>query len=96
MAQSCKSWGEHEIDHILLIDGDYDTNINQNEVSEVRYVTLDEMRLILRDDNMLLTPWFRAIATDGYLMSWWSELLKNGLEEPSNGPKDIIRMGLLV
>ena len=34
-ASSCKKWGEHEIDYVLLAQRDVSLNLNSNEVSQV-------------------------------------------------------------
>jgi len=85
-APSDELWGEHEVDYILFCQkdlGDLDS-MNPNEVSEVQYVTRDDLRSILDTRTMRmasgavspvkLTPWFEMIARSGLLFSWWDQL----------------------
>ena len=45
-ARMNEDWIEREIDHILIIQADVDLSINQNEVSEIKWVTKDELESI--------------------------------------------------
>ena len=67
-------WGEHEIDYILFIKCQIEPtlHINQEEVSDYEYVSLDQLKTfmydeanVLRDDKMLFSPWFRGIMENG-------------------------------
>ncbi len=67
-------WIEREIDHILMIKADVDVEINQNEVSEVRWVTQDELEEMLVADiqgDGEIAPWFRCIASRLMNSDWW-------------------------
>lgn len=69
-------WGEHEIDYILFIKADVDLNLNLNEVSEHRYVSLQEFPQFyksLATDGISVTPWFQLI-TSNFLLHWWKNL----------------------
>lgn len=78
-------FGEHEIDYILMCQLDAVTlHINQDEVSETRWVSADELRAFLASaaapnnessggDSPLITPWFRFIA-HRFLWPWWDGL----------------------
>lgn len=71
-------FGEHEIDYILFIKGDYDLQPNANEVKAVRYVSMYELKELLAEEmnpnsGVLLTPWFKLIS-DKFLFDWWSKL----------------------
>ncbi len=75
-------WGEHEVDYILVGTADVTTNINENEVCEVRYVARDELQGLLAAEDrgeIELSPWFRLIA-QRWLPTWWDALLKGELE----------------
>ncbi len=42
-------WGEHEVDYILVATKDVELEINPNEVSEAKYVSLAELEEMLAD-----------------------------------------------
>ena len=42
-APSDDTWGENEIDHILVAKKDVQLNLNPSEVCEVKYMTYDEI-----------------------------------------------------
>ena len=68
-------WGEHEIDYILFIKCEQEPtlNINEEEVSDYEYVSLNQLKdymyndeVVLREsDKMLFSPWFRGIMENG-------------------------------
>ncbi|CAK4072377.1 unnamed protein product [Aphanomyces euteiches] len=68
-----ENWSEYEVDHILLIRADVKYNLNPNEVAEVRYVARDELASVLKDESLLISPWFRLIS-EGLLPQWWDDL----------------------
>lgn len=75
-APSCGEWGEHEIDSILFLKGDFELQPNENEVQAVRFVTPEELRQLMLEaekGEVLLTPWFRLIC-EHFLFEWWSQL----------------------
>merc|ERR1711935_303829 len=58
-------WGEHEIDYILLIKTDARVsldNVNVEEVSDTKYVSREECVQMLKNDDLLWSPWCRVIA----------------------------------
>ena len=65
-ARMNKDWIEREIDHVLIIQADVELSINQNEVSEIKWVTKDELESILVGRRLKfdgeIAPWFRCIA----------------------------------
>jgi len=70
-------WIEREIDHILLIQADVDIKINQNEVSEIKWVSKQELRQILAGDIDIggeIAPWFRCIAERVMTDEWWDSI----------------------
>lgn len=76
-------WGEHEIDYILFLQKDIPFVPNAEEVSEVKYVSQDELRSIIEEGekgNLLVTPWFRLIVNN-FLWKWWDALLSDTLKE---------------
>jgi len=68
------SWGEHEIDYILLVQAQVDLAPNADEVDDVRYVTPAELEAMMRPESGLRwSPWFRIIA-ERFLPQWWADL----------------------
>ena len=46
-------WGEHEIDYILFAVGDPGMELNGEEVSEVMWVGMEELKEMFEDPDML-------------------------------------------
>ena len=70
-------WIEREIDHILVIQADVDIKINQNEVSEIKWVSKQELDQILAGDIDIggeIAPWFRCIAERVMTEEWWDSV----------------------
>ena len=70
-------WIEREIDHILVIQADVDIKINQNEVSEIKWVSKQELDQILAGDIDIggeIAPWFRCIAERVMTDEWWDSI----------------------
>ena len=70
-------WIEREIDHILVIQADVDIKINQNEVSEIKWVSKQELHHILAGDIDIggeIAPWFRCIAERVMTDEWWDSI----------------------
>lgn len=68
-------WGEHEIDYILFarVDG-LDFTPNPEEVRDTKWVTLQELRDMMKPESGLLwSPWFRIIV-ERFLPAWWADL----------------------
>jgi len=68
-------WIEREIDHILIIKADVELNINENEVSDVKWVSEEELESILVSEDLSdgeIAPWFRCIASRIMTEEWWS------------------------
>ena len=66
-------FGEHEIDYILFIKGDYSINYNKNEIKSHKYVEEKELLKILKNEDYKFTPWFKLIC-DQFIFKWWSHL----------------------
>ncbi|EFA76790.1 isopentenyl-diphosphate D-isomerase [Heterostelium album PN500] len=69
-------WGEHEIDHIVVIKRKIDVTPEPNEVMDYKYVSweeLQEMFAAADRKEIKLTPWFRLIA-ENHLEKWWKDL----------------------
>ncbi|XP_071101999.1 isopentenyl-diphosphate Delta-isomerase 1-like [Haliotis cracherodii] len=71
-----KTWGEHEIDYILLSQRDVDLVPNENEVKDYKFVSRKDLKDLLEtadEKGILLTPWFRLVANT-FLFGWWDHL----------------------
>ena len=58
-----------------MLQRDVDVTINDNEVKKILYVDQHELRdlLSLKDQGVLVTPWFKLIC-DKFLFQWWNSL----------------------
>jgi len=77
-ARSCDKWCENEIDYVIFVRGEVDLSaLNEDEVCETRYVTLNELKEFMKsadtDPELLFTPWFRFIC-ENFLDKWWHNL----------------------
>ena len=73
-----EQWVEHELDHILFAraPSGMKMNANPNEVSQLEWVTQDELEIWLSDNPQrsgVIAPWFRLIA-ENILPEWWGNL----------------------
>ena len=68
-------WGEHEVDYILFFQTNQTVPIHANpdEVSEYRFVGLDELQRMMERPGGLWSPWFRGIMDRGG-WDWWRDL----------------------
>ena len=71
-------FGEHEIDYVLFVKGDFKIEPNSNEVKATRYLTMYELKEFLEEEKdqnsgILLTPWFKLIC-ERFLFDWWANL----------------------
>jgi geranylgeranyl diphosphate synthase type I len=79
-ARMNETWIEREIDHILVIQADVDLNPNPNEISEVKWVTEEELEAMLIDEDNtagVIAPWFRCIAARVMNEGWWNAIGDN-------------------
>lgn len=70
-------WGEHEIDHILVIQREVDLNPEPNEVQRVRYVDPTQLEALLAAGDRgeeRVSPWFAKIARHLLIPKWWTDL----------------------
>ena len=63
-ARQDEDWIEREVDHCLVIHTDVDVNPNPNEVSEIKWVSQEDLEemLVADDPENVIAPWFRCIA----------------------------------
>lgn len=66
-------WGEHEIDYVLFIQGDFKIRPNSNEISAYSFVQRTELDSYLPTLDGPLTPWFKLILRHR-LRLWWQHL----------------------
>jgi isopentenyl-diphosphate Delta-isomerase len=74
-------WGEHEIDYVLIChpDCEVEVNPNPNEVAEVRWFNMKEMKDWMKINTNeevrieKVSPWYRIIH-DTFLYKWWNSL----------------------
>ncbi len=74
-ARSDETWGENEVDYILLVRVRRDATPlapNANEVSHTQWVSRDRLAAMLTDGTVL-TPWFRLLC-EHFLFKWWDAL----------------------
>ena len=69
------SWGEHEMDYILLIRTNEALDVvpNAEEVDDWKYVNAQELKDMMEDKDLLWSPWFRIIEKE-FLHTWWENL----------------------
>lgn len=69
-------WGEHEIDYILFIQLDKEPAITPNpeEVDGTCWVSASELKAMMKQPDLLWSPWFRIIADRWLIPEWWSNL----------------------
>jgi len=76
-ADSDDVWCEHEIDYLLVSCRDAASSKecipNVDEVSELRWVSKEELLHNLSHEPQSFTPWFRAIC-NRFLFHWWENL----------------------
>jgi isopentenyl-diphosphate delta-isomerase len=68
-------WGEHEVDYILFLQVQDEVPVipNPEEVSDYKYVSLDELKAMMEEPGLLWSPWFRGIMDRGG-WDWWADL----------------------
>ncbi|KAI5665816.1 hypothetical protein M9H77_15669 [Catharanthus roseus] len=87
-APSDGKWGEHEVDYLLFIVRDVEVTPNPDEVANIKYVTRDDLKELLRkadagEESLKLSPWFRLVV-DNFLLNWWDHVEKGTLKEAAD------------
>ena len=72
-------WGEHEIDHVLILRPPKGVVLkpNPNEIESVKWVTPSELKSFFENakaNGDLVAPWFELIAKTFLLPKWWDNL----------------------
>ena len=52
---------EHELDHVFIGEYEGNFNLNQDEVSEVRYITMEDLNIEVSSNPENFTEWFKII-----------------------------------
>ncbi|KAK8833600.1 hypothetical protein WA577_001532 [Blastocystis sp. JDR] len=87
-AASDDTWGENEIDHVLVIKKNVEFKVNPEEVAEARFFTKEEVEHLLDEGDAgreKVSPWFSRI----------SRYYLNTLFEGSEDPKRIVKDGIV-
>jgi len=68
-------WGEHEVDYILFFKTDQEVPLvpAPDEVSDYKYVSLQELKDMMAEPGLLWSPWFCGIMERGG-WDWWADL----------------------
>jgi len=68
-------WGEHEVDYILFLKVDKEVPIvpTPDEVSDYKYVSMQELKDMMKEPGLLWSPWFCGIMERGG-WDWWADL----------------------
>jgi isopentenyl-diphosphate delta-isomerase type 1 len=67
-------WGEHEVDYILFCQmPEPALDLDPEEVSDHKYVTIQELKDMMEDPALLWSPWFLGIMDKGGF-DWWQDL----------------------
>jgi farnesyl-diphosphate farnesyltransferase len=79
-ARMDETWGEHEVDYILIAQPKEDVTVkpNANEVGEYRYFSKESLKRFVRkaangESADLISPWFGLIESH-FLHKWWDAL----------------------
>ena len=72
-ARQDEDWIEREVDHCLVIHTDFDVKPNPNEVSEIKWVSQEDLEemLVADDPENVIAPWVRCIAARIMNDDWW-------------------------
>jgi isopentenyl-diphosphate delta-isomerase len=83
-------WGEHEVDHVLLIRAQVTLDLNLNEVRATRWFTGPELDAF-RKTKTAFSPWFARIANQ-LLPVWWAKLERDGSCKSAAPVQAIVQM----
>jgi len=63
-------WIEYEIDYVIATHADIEIKPNENEVSDHKWLSKEELEVFCLEESNIIAPWFLAII-DLYLSKWW-------------------------
>jgi isopentenyl-diphosphate delta-isomerase type 1 len=67
-------WGEHEVDYILFLKvPEPVVRANPEEVSNSKYVSIQELKDMMATPGLIWSPWFQGIMERGGF-AWWEDL----------------------
>jgi len=73
-------WGEHEVDYVLfyVVPNKESIRVNHHpdEIDDIKWLTKSELVEMLKDEDLLFSPWFRLIAERWLIPvgGWWDDL----------------------
>lgn len=77
-------WGEHEVDYILFCQMPEPTlNVDPEEVANVQYVSIAELKAMMESGQHTWSPWFLGIMERGGF-AWWADLENSLLGKNTN------------
>jgi isopentenyl-diphosphate delta-isomerase len=91
-------FGESEIDYIIIakhklnskLDLLADFKLNQNEVKQIKSVTLNECEDLVQQG--VTTPWFTKIVREGLLAKWWSTFDREKINKDGQQSDEIVQL----
>ena len=78
-AKAESGWVEHEIDYVLGTHTKVELNLNSNEVSDIKWLSKEDLRTFCNENPEIIAPWFLAII-NLYLTDWWPNNSKDYLD----------------
>ena len=78
-AKAESGWVEHEIDYVIATHFKVDLNLNSNEVSEIKWLSKEDLTIFCNENPEIIAPWFLAII-NLYLKDWWPNDSKDYLK----------------
>lgn len=69
-------WGEHEVDYILFCQMPKEPkldNVDSEEVANTKYVSIAQLKEMMKDPQHIWSPWFLGIMERGGF-EWWADL----------------------
>jgi len=64
--------GEHELDYCIISKGDFDFEMNDNEIEDYLWLKENELDEFMKRSEV--TPWFNLIYQSGLLATWWRNI----------------------
>eukprot|EP01068_Selenidium_serpulae_P005561 Selendium_serpulae@DN4081_c0_g1_i1.p1 len=80
-----ETWGENEVDYVLISSTGSDYKCNPEETADARWVSKGELRAMLENNSFSFTPWAKLLF-HRHLFKWWEAVEKGGSVE-SEGQK---------
>ena len=77
------------MDYVLFLQSQEDVPVHANpdEVGEYKYVSIDELKEMLKDPELIWSPWFRGMMDRG-IFDWWKDL--EGTLAGKNTNEDVV------